>query len=466
MDGLNTMENLMAKKSNSALTELSYGTAFENFICPDTECKVVELLGREFLFYQIVQSTEVATGWLKLINSGDLPGDVNFFALDQMNVNVEELSASMNSQIRKLISKLTFDEKYKSIIYWIFSKTEPCINIELAIDHARTLEKDFITFDGDLVLANSAIVMNHNVSEDSVMILLNERKKCQESVSQSETRLILMEERLQDVQNSYDNLLAEILEIETKMVKARNLITNIQTKQRKLTTSEHNHQIKSTAKETAEGQIRILEEHKQFLEREFQLPMLTNAEQNEINAIQLQFGDLNEEIRENQSQQTECNGKRSKINGFLQNNLLARKRELKQLMASQRELENVLESQKKNYKQFQESLRELDVKLSEIDNKIRDLTQQQIDLKNQSQDANQKKRVLRDKIRDIDVKMERLNQQEDELRKKIHGSTSDLNDTFSTIYGMTADEVKKKRYAQILLDPNHLLFLSPSFSLF
>lgn len=441
MDGLNTMENLMAKKSNSALAELSYGTAFENFNCPATEFKVVELLGREFLFYQIVQSAEVATDWLKLIHSANLPGEVHFFALDQMNVNVEELNVSMDPQIRKLISKLTFQEKYKPIIYWIFSQTELCINIELAIGHARSLEKDFITFDGDLVLANGAIVMNRNVSRDSIMILVNERKKCQESVNHSETRLILMEDRLRNAQSSLDETLGKIQEIESKMIKARNLITNIQLKERRLTVSEQNQQTKCTTKETVEEQIRLLEEHKQVLEHEFQLPMLNNAEQNEINEIQLQFGELNEDIRQNQSALMECNGKYSKINGFLQNNLLARKKELKHLIASQRELENVLESQKINYKQFQESLSELDVQLNEIDIKIQSMTQQQMHLKNQTQEANHKKRVLKDKIRDIDLKVECLNQQEDELRKKLRGSTSDLNDTFSTIYGMTAVEV-------------------------
>lgn len=440
------MKMLMKKKSNSTLAEQSHGTVMDIIQCDPTDYKGIEHLACDYLFHQIVESADVANEWLKLMNADGLPGEVNFIALNQLQVDIEKITAEMNVDTWSLISKLTFDEKFKPIVYWIFSQYEISDDFNAAIIRSQNHSKGCITFDGEMITNDGAITAGFDISEESVLDVYIQMKNLHETVDYAKNRIVILEDELKNTETALFDTLAEVQKNKGNLMLASDLNTKISMKSQKLRSVEQSHKAKLAAKQATERQIRTLQDQKTGIEAELQKPMLTEQEENNVDLIQYLINDLHEEISVNKVDQGKWSKKFEQTNAFLQNHLLARQDQLLQIIASNDRLYERIKTYEMQLEDYESTMSKADSLVNDINAKIGDLTAQQNELKNQAMECNQKKKRTFTELSEIDVKLSGLNQHEEELRKKIRPESSQpltANGTNSSIYGMTSEEVPR-----------------------
>ncbi|KAF8567710.1 hypothetical protein P879_10068 [Paragonimus westermani] len=122
------------------------GTLIELIDCPETFYTSVEVTAGSRLFYHVVQNDKQVIRMIAEINKHNLPGEVHFLPINRLCV--QECTYPETSDAIPMISRLNFDDKFRSVMLHIFGKTLICRSIEIATQLARTKNFDCITLDG------------------------------------------------------------------------------------------------------------------------------------------------------------------------------------------------------------------------------------------------------------------------------------------------------------------------------
>jgi structural maintenance of chromosome 3 (chondroitin sulfate proteoglycan 6) len=90
-----------------------YGTVIELFDCEEIYSQAVEVTAQNSLFNIVVESSEVASRIIKIMNQQKSPGRVTFMPLNRISVEEKEYPDS-NSFI-PIIKKLNYDKKFEKV---------------------------------------------------------------------------------------------------------------------------------------------------------------------------------------------------------------------------------------------------------------------------------------------------------------------------------------------------------------
>ncbi|OON23261.1 RecF/RecN/SMC protein [Opisthorchis viverrini] len=132
-----------------------HGTLIELIDCPETFYTSVEVTAGSRLFYHVVDNDKQVIRMIAEINKHNLPGEVHFLPINRLCV--QEVKYPETTDAIPMISRLNFDDKFRSVMLHIFGKTLICRSIEIGTQMARTKNFDCVTLDG-----NCGFILNHS----------------------------------------------------------------------------------------------------------------------------------------------------------------------------------------------------------------------------------------------------------------------------------------------------------------
>ncbi|KAF5405707.1 hypothetical protein PHET_00673 [Paragonimus heterotremus] len=160
------------------------GTLIELIDCPETFYTSVEVTAGSRLFYHVVQNDKQVIRMIAEINKHNLPGEVHFLPINRLCV--QECTYPETSDAIPMISRLNFDDKFRSVMLHIFGKTLICRSIEIATQLARTKNFDCITLDGDQVSRKGTLTGGYYDNRLSRLELQKRKQKTEMEIQETE----------------------------------------------------------------------------------------------------------------------------------------------------------------------------------------------------------------------------------------------------------------------------------------
>ncbi|XP_055303754.1 structural maintenance of chromosomes protein 3-like [Sitodiplosis mosellana] len=275
-DGFKSMETLMQKATNELKCRY-FGRVIDNFSCDDpVKHELLPNLMGVHLFYHIVDSAETATQILSRLNAANLPGEVNFFALDIID--------SYEFDENDVVSSLTFDAKFQKVFEKICCES-PSNPKDMANRSNDTISVS--SLDSGFIEENGAIIGVELATDINSMELYQQHQDLADM--EEATRYELSE-------NSYrmDSTMEQISETSTTLEQQHQAMSHIQQVQssvaqitKAINLCEMRIQTKQTELEKHETKVNGLAEAKNRYETEMKSELLTERETKSIESVEI-----------------------------------------------------------------------------------------------------------------------------------------------------------------------------------
>lgn len=416
-EGTKSMEALMQKSLAGAFRKQYFGLVIENFTCNEQNMStsLATLMG-EYLFYHIVDTPQTASRIISEFNEADLPGEVNFFALDDIIVN-DDCDQYENTK------RFCFDAKFQKVFEKIFDEMpsnvqklwgKPGEDDSIALPHPQVIEK------------NGALITINMVTTDASHTL-DLYKKHQNLLELDEAT------RYEQSENSYrlNATICSLGETSKSLSKQHNTINSMQNIESRL--AQTNHQIELCKSHIATKQVEIqkyddkIKELTDTMNRygsELKADFLLQEEKMAIERVEMLISDKNMERHQTNAEIEKLQAKRNNVSQFFDHTLMSRYSAIEE---SAKEHSNAMsELNRKEQEQLQcaENKRNAETNLNAVRRQLIDLQQQYESKKIILRDFDQSKSDLYQRQKSLYVSLNEI-----EIAK--NNLTRELNQLFS-----------------------------------
>lgn len=370
------------------------------------------------LFSVVIENDSLALRILNDLKQNNIYGQVNFFLLNRIRGKKANIEKTLNSE--PLIDLITFDDKVKNVVEFIFGSIALCSSIEIAAEIANTKNYTCVTLLGDTCYYSGVMTGGYISTK--------------RSITTAKHKIELMNKPLQKTILSLDEVNSNISEVKNKLESIEK-------------------EINMNEKQIPNINTEIIKAQSKFSEYQKEIEQIDNDFQNlqtKLNDLQDQKKTLEEtvEIQKKEASSLSDNDSTNRENDKKQlcevvSELAKKKLELQQINCDYNELSKKINSTTKEINELQsEKLKELKEKMEKETKEI----QESIDSFEQESSENENTRnQLQENFEDLNKKLNAIRKSEKDCKKKLNYEANRLEELnrSKTILSSKRDEIIK-----------------------
>ncbi|VEN62701.1 unnamed protein product [Callosobruchus maculatus] len=436
MDSVRKVLDAFASRGGQDAQVVSHyhGLFADNFECEKSICTAVEVTAGNRLFYHIVDTDIVATTILKEMNRQSLPGEVNFFSLNRLDVREQKYPQSADAV--PIITQLRYEEKCDKAMRFVFGKTMICRNMEVATKLAKTAGLDCVTLEGDKAESKGVLTGGYYNPSLSRLEVYKNRKVIFDQHQQCRQELEHIKADILETQTSITTIDSEMQKTESKMNKAKVTYDQVNVELRflreELTNIENIRGPKEVSLAKCKLELEAIQNSMELLEAELHQDILSQLTEDEQRQLEILNGDIQRLQIENKEVVTtriNLEAEKNKLENVLSNNLIRKKEEVLNMLQ-----EIDLENKKHQLANAKADLEEVDLKINKInqalatiEKKVRDLSNRSKNEENELENLKKAERNTKMEIEEGFRNLEKLSTKQTQLEQKITESTEKIN---------------------------------------
>nr|CAH7749494.1 unnamed protein product [Callosobruchus chinensis] len=441
MDSVQKVLETFASQGGQEAQVISHyhGLLADNFECQKSIYTAVEVTGGNGLFYHIVDTDVAATTILKEMYRQSLPGEVNFFSLNRLDVREQEYP--QHADAVPIITQLRYEQKCDKAMQFVFGKTMICRDMAVASKLAKTARLDCVTLDGDKAESKGVLKGGYYDPSLSRLESYRNRKNIFDQHQQCRQELEHIKAAILETQSTIGSIDSEMQITESKMNKAKVTYeqTNAELKflREELTNIESIRGPKEVSLAKCKLELEAMQNSMELLEAELHQEIrsqLSVEDQQQLEILNSDIQRLQMENKEVVTARIELEAEKNKLENLLSNNLIRKKEEVSNLLQ-----EIDLDDKKHQLANAKADLEEVNLKidkinqdLTTIEKKMKDISNR---LKNEQNELENLKREERNTKEEIDEclrNLENLSTKQTQLDQKIAESMERI-DQFGTL---------------------------------
>nr|CAI5848554.1 unnamed protein product [Callosobruchus analis] len=436
MDSVRKVMETFASRGGQEEQVISHyhGLFADNFDCHKSIYTAVEVTAGNRLFYHIVDTDIVANAILKEMNRQSLPGEVNFFPLNRLDVREHRYPQSADAV--PIIDQLRYDKKCDKAMRFVLGKTMICRDLEVATNVARTAGLDCVTLDGDKAESKGVLTGGYHNPSRSRLETYKNRKDIFDQYQQCRQELERIKVDILETQTSIAGIDSEIHKTESKMNEAKVKYEKVNAELRFLREELTNIKTIRGPKEVSLAKCKLeleaIQNSMELLEAELHqdiLSQLTEDEQQQLEILNSDIQRLQSENKEVVTARIKLEAEKNKLENLLSNNLIRKKGEILNMLQ-----EIDLEDKRHQLANAKADLEEVDLKIDKINQELTTIQQNVKDtanrLKKEETELENMKKQERDAKEEIEEglrNLEKLSTKQTQLEQKIAESTEKIN---------------------------------------
>ena len=405
-----------------------YGPLIDNFECVSSDFyTAVEVTAGNRLFHVIVETDDIASDILRLMNKRKLPGEITFLPLNRL-LDERLPSSLMNSDDNyPLMEKLEYSSQVYRAIKTVFGKVFLCRDLDVAANIARIHDMDCVTLEGDQVSRKGALTGGYMDRNRSRLQLKRSVWDLTRKLRQEEGYVCDVRKKIERVDQEVSSVLSQVQNAETELVQFKEAYERQKMEMRNLTREQQANSKTLLTKESTlvslNSEISQSEQRLRTTEGEVGTEMLSQLaewEQNELESLSEEIARLKTDSRKTLKERIRLEQHKLALDNLLVDNLLRRKQEKDQ------ELEDLtmvnksteLESLQADYTIIETRLAETDARMGEVGGQQQELLEQQKEFENDLEEWKAKEKELNELITEDSKQMDKLANKKSLLLKK------------------------------------------------
>ncbi|PAA80750.1 hypothetical protein BOX15_Mlig028690g1 [Macrostomum lignano] len=340
-----------------------HGTLIELFDVDDTFYTCVEVTAGTRLFYHVVGHDRHVIQILKQIDKKKLPGDINFFPMNRIEVHDIEYPKSQDAV--SMMSKIEFKPQFRNVLEHVFGKTLICRSLEVATRLARQQRFDCILLEGDQVSRKGTLTGGYFDTRFSKLELQKNKQKTEAEYKELEQRKETNRLRKEELDKEVNSKINELEKRETARSKyemnydrRKTLLNRAREELRNVKEGQPNKEWKLGSLKHELEQMKSTRESYQAELGSDLLSQLSVEEQREVDSLNDRIQELTREAKQLYNARIRLENEKTTIENQLHHNLLRRREQL------ETQLDEVAAETVK------ERLTEAEEELAEIENRV------------------------------------------------------------------------------------------------
>lgn len=172
--GLQSLQEVLHDLRNPNVDAAVHGPLIDLLTVEEGYETAVEITAGNTLFNVVVDSFDVSTTLLAEMNKRRKPGRISFFPMDTCNGKAHAIRST--PECSPLLSKVSFDPRFASVVAEVFGRTAVVATLEAATDVVKEVQCDVITVDGDQFGRKGAITGGF-IDKRNMKLPLRDRKR-------------------------------------------------------------------------------------------------------------------------------------------------------------------------------------------------------------------------------------------------------------------------------------------------
>ncbi|CUF99922.1 unnamed protein product [Bodo saltans] len=206
--GILSMKESLAEIGDKHLSAAVHGQIIDLISVEEGFDRAVDVTGGNALFNVIVDSFQVSERILDHMNKRKKPGRVTFFPLDTCKSTPRDIPTT--PVFSGLISHITYDKKFASVMAELFGRTAVTQSLEAATNVVRDLDVDAVTRDGDQFSRKGGITGGYIEKRTSRFAANMQLRDSQEKLRLEKESLDMLCQRVAQVEQAVTELLQKI----------------------------------------------------------------------------------------------------------------------------------------------------------------------------------------------------------------------------------------------------------------
>uniref|UniRef100_A0A1I8GD47 SMC hinge domain-containing protein n=1 Tax=Macrostomum lignano TaxID=282301 RepID=A0A1I8GD47_9PLAT len=333
------------------------------FDVDDTFYTCVEVTAGTRLFYHVVGHDRHVIQILKQIDKKKLPGDINFFPMNRIEVHDIEYPKSQDAV--SMMSKIEFKPQFRNVLEHVFGKTLICRSLEVATRLARQQRFDCILLEGDQVSRKGTLTGGYFDTRFSKLELQKNKQKTEAEYKELEQRKETNRLRKEELDKEVNSKINELEKRETARSKyemnydrRKTLLNRAREELRNVKEGQPNKEWKLGSLKHELEQMKSTRESYQAELGSDLLSQLSVEEQREVDSLNDRIQELTREAKQLYNARIRLENEKTTIENQLHHNLLRRREQL------ETQLDEVAAETVK------ERLTEAEEELAEIENRV------------------------------------------------------------------------------------------------
>ncbi|KAK1070015.1 Structural maintenance of chromosomes protein 3 [Friedmanniomyces endolithicus] len=306
----------------------AYGTLGELFEFNEKYKTAVEVTAGTSLFNYVVDNDETATRLTNVLQK-EKSGRVTFVPLSRVRFNA--VAIPKTSDAVHLVTKLKYDPLYELAFQQVFGKTIVCPNIQIASQYARSHQVTAITPDGDRSDKKGALTGGYYDTRRSRLDGMQREKKAREEYTQLADRKREIQDEVDAIHQQITKAMSELQKIELKRGQLEGgygpLRDELRRREQELNSKRDGLEGRHIQRDNVEDMVRSMGEQLGSYQKELASDFkksLSNEEERQLESLGTQVPELRKQFVQVSSERSELEGRKTTIEGELQDNLRPR----------------------------------------------------------------------------------------------------------------------------------------------
>ncbi|XP_058794307.1 structural maintenance of chromosomes protein 3-like [Phymastichus coffea] len=312
-----------------------YGLVVERFTSAPALYRAIEVTAGSRLLHHIVTEAKFGQEILREMNRQGLPGVVSFLPLDRLKVEATFYPRFENAI--PLISQLTYSEDIVIPIRFIFRKIILCRDLKISAEIAAQGKFDCVTTDGDQVSSKGWLKGGHHASSKSPMKMQQDKTYLIQKMDSIRRELSNLNQQIQNTDKEIIDCISCSQNAETKRIKAKEtydrLKYDLENIKEQLRILDNTQILERKNLQQLKLDLSNLQSLKQKLVEELDQDLndrLTEADERQIEDLNKTMKKLRKELKTVFKDRKDLEKKKIDCENKLFNNLICKKKELKQ----------------------------------------------------------------------------------------------------------------------------------------
>ncbi len=280
---------------------------------------------------------------LKLFNQKKLPGDVNYYPLNVLKLESNNIKYPETQDAIPLITKVKYETKVDKAIHAVFDRVLLCRNAEIATQLAKQANMDCVLLDGDFISRKGALTGGYVDTRQSKLSYYGHKLELGEQVKVKEAELEKVQAEIRSVDQQLNNVLNELQKHETRNKRNKDtyeqMKSDLLSRKNEIERLEKLRPQKLRSIESLNADISRFETSKELYQAELGtelLKQLSGEDQKSVDELNDKIHGLNEELKEVLNRRVKVEADKLQLDTQLQNILSKRKEELLQQLSESR----------------------------------------------------------------------------------------------------------------------------------
>ncbi|KAK3277828.1 Structural maintenance of chromosomes protein 3 [Cymbomonas tetramitiformis] len=439
-DGLDSIKRIVKNHSIKGV----HGPLIDLMTCEERFNMAVEETAGNKLFHIVVDNDKVASNLIHKLNQ-EAGGRVSFIPLSAVDSRVPSYPSSSDGV--PLIKYIGFNEKFTGAFNQVFGRTLLCKDMETAVSMSKSCNLDCITMHGDQVNKRGAIKGgSHGDARRSRLATLSEMRQVQEQievlkkkVESSKENNVGLDQQITQVSSRVDKMALNNTQARHKLDQLKMDLENAnQTEQKAIELRKSKEHRLISAKE----QLPKLQKQVEDLQEEHSadiMAQLTPKEKQELSTLNAAIEQLKADKVACTKEKLQIETLKRQLEGKLEMDIVRRKSELQESLSSisSAHRDSDIEGKRTELSTAQLHQRQIQERLTKVENQARSLKQQVAELKAAQDELKQREEAKKNEAENSAKETEQLvtrrnnlMQKREEFQRKIRELGSLPSDAF------------------------------------